>query len=293
MAIFNTVQLSAFVEAASQASFTRAAERLGISQPTVSQLVRSLESRVDTPLFVRGRRVELTAAGRALLPHAERVLALAGEAEAAVERAVSEERARLWLAAGEAIATYTLPPALARLRQRLPRLDARVLVGGEARILTALRSGEADAALITEHTSPPDIERVTYARGRTALIASADEPPSERPVELRDLADRVLVVRDRDTINRREVDGVLARAGVEPAGRLEASSLEAVKRCVEAGLGVAIVPAIAVGRELELGTLRELPMLRPALEFDFALAWRRGEPPSATVTALLDELRGD
>ena len=66
-----------------------------------------------------------------------------------------------------------------------------------------------------------------------------------------------------------------------------------MKRCVEAGLGVAIVPAIAVGRELELGTLRELPMLRPALEFDFALAWRRGEPPSATVTALLDELRAD
>jgi len=221
------------------------------------------------------------------------VLALAGEAEAAVERAASEERTRLWLAAGEAIATYTLPPALARLRQRLPRLDARVVVGGEARILTALRSGEADAALLTEHTSPPDIERVTYARGRTALIAAADEPPSDRPLELRDLADRVLVVRDRDTINRREVDGALALAGVEPAGRLEASSLEAVKRCVEAGLGVAIVPAIAVVRELEVGTLRELPMRRPALEFDFALAWRRGEPPAATVTALLDELRAE
>ncbi len=291
MPIFSTAQLTAFVEVAAQASFTRAAERLRITQPTVSQLVRALEARVDTPLFTRGRRVELTAAGRALLPHAERAIALAGEAEAAVGRAASDERARLWLAAGEAIATYTLPPALARLRRRLPRLDPRVVVGGEARILSALRSGEADAALLTEHTAPADIERVSYARGRTALVAAADEPAPDRPLELRDLSERVLVVRDRDTINRREVDGVLARAGVEPAGRLEATSLEAVKRCVEAGLGVAIVPAIAIARELRIGTLQELPMRRPALEFDFALAWRRGERPAAAVAALLDELK--
>ena len=96
--------------------------------------------------------------------------------------------------------------------------------------------------------------------------------------------------RDPGTVNRREVDQALAAAGVEPAARLEASSLEAVKRCVEAGLGIAIVPLIAVTRELELGTLRELPMTRPVMEFQFCLAWRRGEPPNPAVQALLAEL---
>ncbi|HYX83778.1 MAG TPA: LysR substrate-binding domain-containing protein, partial [Gaiellales bacterium] len=93
------------------------------------------------------------------------------------------------------------------------------------------------------------------------------------------------------TINRRAVDRILADAGVEPAGRLEASSLEAVKRCVEAGLGIAVVPEIGVGRELELGVLRELPMRRPVLEYAFRLAWRRGEAMLPAVELLLEELR--
>ena len=172
MAMYPTAQLRAFVEVAAEASFTRAAERLDISQPTASQLVRSLEKRVGAPLFVRGsRRVELTAAGRALLPHAERALALDAEAEAAVDRAASVERARLWVAAGEALATYVLPPALADLKHRLPRLEAGVIVGDVARILSALRSGEADAVLLTEHTAPADLESTVYARGRTVLIS--------------------------------------------------------------------------------------------------------------------------
>jgi len=286
--MYPTAQLEAFVEVAGQAGFTRAAERLGIAQPTVSQLVRALESRVGTPLFVRGpRRVALTDAGRALLPHAERALELAAEAEAAVDRAASAERARLW------VATYILPPALARLRERLPRLEAGVVVGDVARSLSALRAGEADAALLTEHTAPRDIETAVYARGRTVLIAAPGEPEPPRPLTLADLAERTLVVRSPGTVNRREVDQLLERAGVEPAGRLEATSLEAVKRCVEVGLGVAIVPGIAVERELATGELRELPMDRPAMEFGFCLAWRRGEEPTPPVRMLLELLRAD
>ena len=291
MALYPTAQLQAFVEVAAQAGFTRAAERLGVSQPTVSQLVRALERRVGTELFARGtRRVELTAAGRALLPYAERAIQLDGEAEAAVDRAASAERARLWVAAGEALATYVVPRALATIRERLPRLEAGVIVGEVARILSALRSGEADCALLTEHTAPADIETEVYAQGRTVLIASAEEPRPRKPLTLADLASRTLVVRSPGTVNRREIDQLLAREGVEPAARLEATSLEAVKRCVEVGLGVAIVPGIAVGRELELGTLQELPMTRPAMEFGFCLAWRRGERRSAAVDLLLEAL---
>ncbi len=292
MAMYATAQLRAFVLVAELASFTRAAERLGISQPTCSQLVRSLERRVGTPLFARGsRRVELTPAGRALLPHAERALALDAEAEAAVDRAASAERARLWVAAGEALATYVLPPALAALKARLPRLEAGVIVGDVARILSALRSGEADAALLTDHSAAADIETTVYERGRSVLIAPPSEPAPAEPLELADLAGRTLVVRDPGTVNRREVDALLERAGVRPAGLLEATSLEAVKRCVEVGLGVAIVPGIAVERELAAGTLRELPMVRPAMEIGFCIAWRKGEEPTPPVAMLADLLR--
>jgi LysR family transcriptional regulator, putative pyruvate carboxylase regulator len=147
--------------------------------------------------------------------------------------------------------------------------------------------------LLTEHTAPADLESMVYARGRTVLIAAADEPVPERPLEVADLAERTLVVRDAGTVNRREIDSLLERASVRPAGLLEASSLEAVKRCVEVGLGVAIVPSIAVERELELGVLREVPMTRPAMEFGFCLAWRKGEEPAPPVRMLLERLRDE
>jgi DNA-binding transcriptional LysR family regulator len=290
--MFPTAQVRAFTEVAAAAGFTRAAEAMGVTQPTVSQLVRALEARVGTPLFVRGgRHVVLTAAGRALLPHAEAALRLAADADAAVDRAASAEWARLAVSAGEALATYLLPPAVARIRRRLPRLDASFVVGDEARVLTALRSGEVDAALITERTSAGDLSAADFGRGRMVVIAAASDPDPAAPLRLADLAGRVHVVREPGTINRRAVDRILADAGVEPAGRLEASSLEAVKRCVEAGLGIAVVPEIGVGRELELGVLRELPMRRPVLEYAFRLAWRRGEAMLPAVELLLEELR--
>jgi DNA-binding transcriptional LysR family regulator len=291
MSMYPTAQIRAFVAVAEAGGFTRAAEQLGVSQPTVSGAIRSLEDRVGTPLLVRGRRsVRLTPAGAALLPQAERALLLAAEAEAAVDRAVAGERLRLSVAAGEALATYQLPGAIADLRRRLPSLDVSFVVGDTARVLSALRSGEVDAALITGHTAPADIETAVYGRERTVLIAAPGEPPPDRPLRLADLAERVLVQRDPGTVNRREVDRILREAGVEPAGRLEAYSLEAVKRCVESGLGVALVPAAAVARELGLGLLRELPMRRPVLEFDLCLAWRRGEPPGGPASALLEVL---
>jgi DNA-binding transcriptional LysR family regulator len=293
MSMYATAQLRALVEVAAEGSFTRAAERLGVSQPTVSGAVAALEARLGTPLVVRARRgVGLTAAGRALLPHAERALALAAEAEAAVDRAVAEDRLRLWVAAGEALATYVLPGALARLRARMPSLDAGFVVGDVARVLSALRSGEVDAALLTAHTAPADIEAVAFGRLGMVLVGGAGEPAPDRPLALADLARRVLVVRDRGTVNRRQIDRLLEEAGVEPAGRLEACSLEAVKRCVEAGLGVAVLPDVAVADELRRGTLRELPTRRPILDVELCVAWRRGEAAGPAVRSLVGELRG-
>ncbi len=291
--MYPTAQLQALVEVAAAGSFTRAAERLGVSQPTVSGSVRSLEQRVGTPLLIRApRSVRLTPAGRALLPYAERALVLAAEAEHALDRAVAGSRLRLYVSGGEALATYVLPPAIARLQQRLPSLDVGFVVGDEARVLSALRLGEVDAALLTEHTDPGDLDTARFGTGRTVLIARPG-PSDDDPRLLADLSRHVLVQRDQGTINRRELDRLLSDAGVEPAGRLEAFSLEAVKSCVEAGLGLAIVPGIAVQLELDAGRLREIKLedRDPLLSWDFVVGWRRGEEPGRAVTELVTELR--
>jgi DNA-binding transcriptional LysR family regulator len=259
----------------------------------VSGLIRSLERDVGTDLFVRRPGpLRPTAAGTALATHAVRLLRVVEEASEAVARADRDARRHLAIAAGEALATHVLPPAVARLRERLPGLTVEFVVGDEARVVEALRSGEVDAALLTDRTQARDLDMHDYQPGRLVLVAAPSHRLVGRPrVAWRDLAGETLVVRDAGTINRREVEQMLTAAGVAPKSRLVASSLEAVKRCAEAGLGVTVVPQIAVERELAEGRLVELALDAPGLAYRFVLATRRGETPPPTVTALLELLR--
>jgi DNA-binding transcriptional LysR family regulator len=288
-----TRRLVAFLAVLEHGGVSRAAERLGVRQPTVSGLIRSLERDVGTDLFVRRPGpLRPTAAGTALATHAARLLKVVEEATEAVARADRDARRHLAIAAGEALATHVLPPAVARLRERLPGLTVEFVVGDEARVVEALRSGEVDAALLTDRTEARDFEMHDYQPGRLVLVAAPSHRLVGRPrVGWRDLAGETLVVRDAGTINRREVEQMLTAAGVAPKSRLVASSLEAVKRCAEAGLGVTVVPQIAVERELAEERLVELRLDAPGLEYRFVLATRRGETPPPTVTALLELLR--
>jgi len=291
--IIPTRRLVAFLAVLEHGGVSRAAERLGVRQPTISGLIRSLERDVGTDLFVRrSGPLRPTAAGTALAPHAARLLRAVEEAGEAVARADRDARRHLSIAAGEALATHVLPPAVSRLRDRLPGLTVEFVVGDEARVVEALRSGEVDAALLTDRTEARDLDMHDYAPGRLILVAAPTHRLVGRPrIAWRDLARETMVVRDAGTVNRREVEQMLTAAGVAPKARLVASSLEAVKRCAEAGLGVTVVPSIAVERELAEGLLCELPLDAPGLEYRFILATRRGEDVPPTVAALLEILR--
>ncbi len=292
--IVQTRRLEAFLAVVEHAGFSRAAERLGVSQPTVSQLVRALERDVGADLLIRARgAVRPTAAGRALVPFAAQLLATVEDAAEAIGRADRDARRHLAVAAGEALATHVLPRAVAAIRERLPGLQVTLVVGDELRVVEALRSREVDAALLTDRTDTRDLTTHDYAPGRLVLVAAhGSRLAAAQAATMADLAAETLVVRDAGTVNRREVDAMLARADVRPRSRLVASTLEAVKRFVEAGLGVTIVPVIAVERELADGRLVEVPLDADGLDYRFVLCTRKDEPVAPAVTLLLELLRG-
>lgn len=285
-------RLRAFLAVAERGGFTRAAETLGVTQPTVSSLVAGLERSVGAPLLTRSRAgTRLTPAGEAFAPHARRLLAVADEARRAASGAVSGERRHLAVAGGEALVTYALPPAIARLRRRLPRLEVTLTAADPAGAMAALRAGEVACAAAARTAVPADAVFRPVGRDALTLIAPPGHPlAGRRPVRLGRLSGETLVVREEGRADRAQLEGLLRDAGVSPAGRVVVTGLEAVKRAVAAGLGVAVVPGLSAADDIAAGRLAVVRVSGglPAVEWGLAMPSNRDIHPLAE--ALLREL---
>jgi len=265
-------QLQTFAEVARRGSVTAAAQALGLQQPTASHRLAALERRIGTPLFERlGTGLALTAAGRALLPYATSLPAAAADAVRAARVAAGLSASRLHIGCAETPATYLLPDVLRRLRQNHPALEVRLTVGNAARILAVTLDGEVDVAVLTSRERRPNLQSETIRHDRFVVVVAADDPwaPADAPVAgstsprripVWELATRRLLLRESGAGTRAFVDAMLKAAGVQAGETLEVASLEALKRMAEAGVGVAVVPLLAVEREAREGRLLVLDL---------------------------------
>lgn len=265
-------RLRAFLTVAETGGFSAAARATGQTQPAVSTLVGSLEKRLGTPLFVRGRGgARLTPAGTALRPHAAQLLGVAEEARRVVDAAAANDRRSLRIGGGEVLMTYMLPLALAVLQQKLPGLQATFTVADETSVLDALRAHRIDLAMVTDYAPTDGLQTQPFAQDRLVLLGA----------ETLESID-TLIVRRAGAVDRAAADALLKAAGVKPRNHLVAETFEAVKACVAAGLGAALVPACAAGelRHADVG----------ADQLTYCLAWRENEEPPL-AGALVDVLR--
>jgi DNA-binding transcriptional LysR family regulator len=280
-------KLIAFAEVVRQGSVTRAAQRLHMQQPALSHRLAALERELGTPLFERlHKRLKLTPAGETLLPYATQITSLTQEAMQAARTAAGLAAARLQVGCAETPATYLLPDRLRELRRCHPELEVRLTVGNAARVLSAAVSGEVDLAVLTDREKHPRLRGETFMHDRFVAVVAADDPWRERSsIAAPDLMERRLLLREVGAGTRSFVDGVLRAAGVEVAETLEVASLEALKRMAEAGIGVAVVPSIAVQREAGEGRLHILNLAVPGNRISYRLLWHRDRtlPPGAAL----------
>ncbi|AWB93266.1 LysR substrate-binding domain-containing protein [Aeromicrobium chenweiae] len=269
-------QLTYFVAVARTRHFTRAAEITGVSQPTLSKQIRVLENSLGAPLFVRNRgAIELTSAGEALLPHAQRILIDVQSAERTVHEVASLQRGRVRLGATPSLCDGLLPEALTRFHESYPQIDLEVQEAG-SRVLTGeLAQGRLDIALLIVplHTSDPDIETTPVLRERLVLASpvDADVPDRMSVGALRDLP----LVMFREGYDLRDVTlRACASAGFEPRLAVEGGEMSAVLRFVQAGLGHAVVPSMVLTTRPQL---RATELVDPPLERVIALAHRSSE----------------
>jgi DNA-binding transcriptional LysR family regulator len=282
-------QLAYFVAVADRRHFTRAAQALHVSQPSLSQQVKALEKELGAELFSRARgNVALTDAGEALLPLARRILADADTARHEVWELAHLRSGRVRLGATPSVCTGLLPDVLREFHDRHPGIRLLVEEGGSHDLVRALARGALDLALVVlPLPSPaPALTTVELFQEDLVAVSSATVPAPPSPLRIADLADRPMVM-FRHGYDLRELTlGACRAAGFEPYFTVEGGEMDAVLGFVRAGLGIGVVPTITASRAGP--GLRVTPLAEPGLRRTLALAHRSDVAPPRAARVLAD-----
>jgi DNA-binding transcriptional LysR family regulator len=284
-------QLAYFVAVADARHFTRAAEAVHVSQPSLSQQIRALEQELGAPLFSRARgNITLTDAGEALLPLARRILADADTARHEVLELAHLRRGRVRLGATPSLCTGLLPEVLRAFHDRHPGIQLLIEEGGSHDLVRELARGALDLALVVlPLPSPsPALTTVELFQEDLVVISSAAAEAPRTPVRIADLAGRPMVM-FRHGYDLRDLTLAACRAaGFEPYLSVEGGEMDAVLGFVRAGLGIGVVPSMVATRAGH--ELRVTPLARPGLRRTVALAHRSDVAPPRAARVLQDVL---
>ncbi|MFZ2528499.1 MAG: LysR substrate-binding domain-containing protein [Rhodococcus sp. (in: high G+C Gram-positive bacteria)] len=280
-------QLNCFVALARVGHFTRAANEVGIAQPSFSRQIAALEKAVGVRLFDRTPgAVELSAAGEALLPVAARMIADRATAYRRIDELTGLTRGRLRLGATPSLCTTLVAEVLDRYRTAYPGVDLLVAEAGSRTLTTRLARGELDVALViaeqTDHT--PGLDLTPILREELVVVSSTDHPAPavHRTLTLMELAALPLVLCHDGYDLRVVLDQALAAASLEPRIVLEGAELGAVLRFVARGIGVTVAPAMAA---LHYPGLRATRLTSPELHRTIVFAHRADLAPSHAAVA--------
>jgi len=249
-------QLEAFIQVAHHRSFSRAAEALFLTQPSVTARIQSLEREIGERLFERtGRSVTLTDAGIAFMPHAQRALTAVQEGTDAIEAVRHGDIGSLRIGASSSIATYLLPGILKKFLQTRPRIHVYLSTGQTEDIIEAMLSGESHLA-VTRLAQHPEVESIHLYNDDLTLVVAPGHPfARKRSVTIAEAGREPFLFFERGSSYHSLIYSMFLRAGVVPESAMELDSMETTKHMVEAGLGVAVLPVVSITRERESGTL--------------------------------------
>jgi len=279
--------LSAFLAVADSGSFSRAGERLHLSQPAISKRIAALEAELGHPLFDRiARRISLTDAGRALLPHARRLLEDAEDARRALSHLSERIAGRLSLGTSHHIGLHRLPPVLRTFAQQHPDVDIDIHFMDSEVACAAVLAGELELGIVTLPPEPlANLEVKSLWIDRLAVVVAPDHAllKPRRP-RLADLAAWPAVLPDASTYTHRIITAAMARHGLQPRVRLATNYLETLKMLVAIGLGWSVLPETLLD-----DTIRELPLPGLAMQRELGVVRHRQRTLSAAARALLGQ----
>jgi len=281
-------QLRAFHAVATEGSFTKAAQLLNVTQPTLSGQVRALEERFGVRLFDRRRRrIEVTDIGRNLLDITFRMFSLELEAVQVLSAAHALKRGHLRIGAD---APYHSVPFLSAFHRRYPDLRLSMTMGNTKSLLDDLLDQRCDVAIAANVKTDSRIFALPFRQDQfIAFVDRAHPWARRRGVKLSELAGQRLLLREPTSNTRQTFDAAMAKANIVLGEVLEIGSREAIKEAVAAGLGVGIVAQSELGDDVRLKALPFEGQQITSTEFVACLQERKGSPLVKAFLAVVKE----
>jgi DNA-binding transcriptional LysR family regulator len=286
------VSLHVFLTVAEEKSFSRAAEKLFRTQPAVSIAVRKLEEWVGQPLFVRGSRTgQLTEAGTLLKEYAERMLNLREEIRRGVEDLQKLHRGEVSIGVNES-SVHALLPALAVYRRKYPKIQVRIHRAFSRDVPTEILNYRLDFGVVTFRPLDPNLAATEFLRDElTFVVPPGHRLAKRRSVSVKELGGESFVAHIVESPYRSGVMQLFARHHVALNMDAELPTIESIKRFVQMGMGVAIVPRMCVQMEIERKTLAEVKIREMHLPRRLFLLYRRDRAISHAAQAFMQMLR--
>ena len=281
-------QLEVLIAVAQEKSFSRAAERLHRTQPAVSQAIRRLETEIGEPLFDRSSKDgTMTAAGRVLFGLAQQVINLRHGAHAAIKDLKGLHRGKLSLTANEYTVMYLLP-LLPVFRARHPHIKIEVKRSLASRISSEILARETEIGIVSFKSNDAAITSVAVLTDELALIVPLNHPlAGKKVVSVRELGAESFVAHNVPSPYRERVVRTFEKYRTPLNISLEMPTLEAIKRFVEGGMGVALVPRLTAQAEIARGQVAALAVREMKLERKLYLIYRKGATLSHAARAFL------
>lgn len=285
---FDLQQLQAFVAAAERGSFRAAAQQIHLSPPALSRRIDSLETALGARLFDRTtREIRLTSLGRGFLERARAALDDLESAMLSVSDIAATRTGLVTMACVSSAAAYFLPAVMQTFRNEYPGIRLRVIDEPANQVLASVVAGDADFGISFMRTRVPEIDFEQIHVEAFVLALRKDHALARRKVVTwAELAGERMIAVARSSGNRQLIDDALAKTGVRPAIAVEVSHISTLLGMVEAGLGVAVVPRMAVPSGH--ATLAALTLRAPAVQRTLGLITRHG----ATLRPAAEVLHG-
>jgi len=284
-------RLQVFHAVAKHLSFTKAAETLFMTQPAVTFQIKQLEEHFSTRLFDRAQgRIWLTPAGQVALEYAERILALSAELDTRLKEMSGQAGGPLLIGASMTIGEYVLPQLIGKFKARFAEVVPTLFVGNSEAVQERVAERTLDLGFIEGDSHLPSLASEVCCEDELQVVCAPSHPLAAEPFALPGmLREHAYINREAGSGTRAVIDRYLQQAGVAPESLnvvVELGSPEAIKGLVATGMGFAIMSRVIAAKELQLGSLVQVP-LRPPLLRSFSVVYAKERFHSKLVAAFL------